>query len=76
MLNMIQQPGQPNNLHALNSAIINAEVRESHRMRYHIVASKMSAYLSNTKEEIEHKMFNHFCGRVLPVTFRDWMVKR
>lgn len=76
MFNMIQQLGKPNNLQALNLAIINAEVRESHRMRYHIVASKMSVYLSNANEEIERKMFNHFCGRVLPVTFRDWMAKR
>jgi hypothetical protein len=76
MLNLIQQLGQPNNLHALNSAIINAEVRESHRMRYHMVASKMSVYLSNANEEIERKMFNHFCEAILPVTFRDWMVKR
>jgi hypothetical protein len=50
-------------------------VRESHRVRYHIVASKMSAYLSNANEEIERQMFNHFCERVLPVTFRDWMKK-
>jgi len=76
MLNLIQQPGQPNNLQTLSSAIINAEVRESHRLRYQIVASKMSVYLSNANEEIEHKMFNHFCERVLPVTFRDWMTKR
>ena len=76
MLNLIQQPGQPNNLQALNSAIINAEVRESHRLRYQIVALKMSVYLSNANEEIERKMFNHFCERVLPVTLRDWMTKR
>ena len=75
MLNLIQQPGQPNNLQTLSSAIINAEVRESHRVRYHIVASKMSAYLSNANEEIKRQMFNHFCERVLPVTFRDWMKK-
>lgn len=75
MLNLIQQPGQPNNLHALNLAIIDAEVRESHRMRYHMVASKMSIYLSNANEEIARKMFNHFCGHILPVTFRDWMAK-
>ena len=76
MLNLIQQPRQQNHLHALSSAIINAEVRESHRLRYQIVALKMSVYLSNTNEEIERKMFNHFCERVLPVTFRDWMNKR
>lgn len=76
MLNLIQQSGQPNNLQALSSAIINAEVRESHRLRYQIVASKMSVYLSNANEKIEHKMCNHFCERVLPVTFRDWMTKR
>lgn len=76
MLNLIQQPGQPNNLQALSSAIINAEVRESHRLRYQIVASKMSVYLSNANEKIERTMFNHFCERVLPVTFRDWMTKR
>ena len=76
MLNLIQQPGQPNNFQALNSAIINAEVRESHRLRYQIVVSKMCVYLSNDNEEIERKMFNHFCERVLPVTLRDWMTKR
>ena len=76
MLNLIQQPGQPNNFQALNSAIINAEVRESHRLRYQLVVSKMSDYLSNANEEIERKMFNHFCERVLPVTLRDWMTKR
>lgn len=76
MLNLIQQPGQPNNFQALNSAIINAEVRESHRLRYQIVVSKMSVYLSNANEEIERKMFNHFCELVLPVTLRDWMTKR
>lgn len=76
MFNLIQKPGQPNNLQALNLVIINAEVRESHRLRYQIVASKMSVYLSNTNEEIERKMFNHFCERLLPVTFRDWMSKR
>ncbi len=76
MLNLIQQPGQPNNFQALSSAIINAEVRESHRLRYQIVVSKMSVYLSNANEEIERKMFNHFCERVLPVTLRDWMAKR
>ncbi len=76
MFKMIQQLGKPNNLQALNLAIINAEVRESHRMRYYIVASKMSVYLSSANEEIERKMFNHFCERVLPVTFRDWMAKR
>ncbi|MEQ1743645.1 MAG: hypothetical protein ABL869_14230 [Candidatus Nitrotoga sp.] len=76
MLNLIQQPRQQNHLQALSSAIINAEVRESHRLRYQIVASKMSVYLSSANEEIERKMFNHFCERVLPVTFRDWMTKR
>ncbi len=76
MLNLIQQPGQPNNFQALNSAIINAEVRESHRLRYQIVVSKMSVYLSNANEEIERKMFNHFCERVPPVTLGDWMTKR
>ena len=76
MLNMIQQLGKPNNLQALNLAIINAEVRESHRLRYQLVVSKMSVYLSNANEEIERKMFNHFCERVLPVTLRDWMAKR
>ncbi len=78
MLNLIQQPGQPNNFQALNSAIINAEVRESHRLKYQIIVSKMSVYLSNANEEIERKMFNHFCfcERVLPVTLRDWMTKR
>ena len=76
MLNLIQQPRQPYHLQALSSAIINAEVRESHRLRYQIVASKMCVYLSNANEEIERKMFNHFCERVLPVTFRDWMTKR
>ncbi|MCE9551153.1 MAG: hypothetical protein K8R50_09160 [Betaproteobacteria bacterium] len=75
MLNLIQQPRQQNHLQALSSAIINAEVRESHRLRYQIVASKMSVYLSSANEEIERKMFNHFCERVLPVTFRDWMTK-
>jgi len=76
MLNLIQQPRQPYHLQALSSAIINAEVRESHRLRYQIVASKMSVFLSNADEEIERQMFNHFCERVLPVTFRDWMTKR
>ena len=76
MLNLIQQPRQPYHLQAFSSAIINAEVRESHRLRYQIVASKMSNYLSNANEEIERKMFNHFCERMLPVTFRDWMTKR
>ena len=75
MLNLILQPKQPYQMQALSSAIINAEVRESHRVRYHIVASKMSAYLSNANEKIERQMFNHFCERVLPVTFRDWMKK-
>jgi hypothetical protein len=76
MLNLIQQPRQSYHLQALSSAIINAEVRESHRLRYQIVASIMSVYLSNANEEIERKMFNHFCEHVLPVTFRDWMTKR
>ena len=76
MLNLIQQPRQQNHLQALSSAIINAEVRESHRLRYPIVVSKMSVYLNNANEEIERKMFNHFCERVLPVTLRDWMTKR
>lgn len=76
MFNLIQKPGQPNDLQALNLAIIKAEVRESHRLRYQIVASKMSDYLSNANEEIERTMFNHFCERLLPVTFYDWMSKR
>ena len=76
MLNLIQQPGQPYHMQALRSAIINAEVRESHRLRYQIVASKMSVFLSNANEEVERQMFNHFCERVLPISFRDWMIKR
>ena len=76
MLNLIQRSRQPYHLQALSTAITNAEVRESHRLRYQIVASKMSNYLSNANEEIERKMFNHFCERMLPVTFRDWMTKR
>lgn len=76
MLNLIQQPRQPYHMQALSSAIINAEVRESHRLRYQIVASKMSVFLSNANEEVERQMFNHFCERVLPVSFRDWMTKR
>ena len=76
MLNLIQQPRQPYHMQALSSAIINAEVRESHRLRYQIVASKMSVFLSNANEEVERQMFNHFCERVLPISFRDWMTKR
>jgi len=76
MLSLIQKPGQPNNLQALSTAIIKADVRESHRLRYQIVASKMSVYLSNANEEMERKMFNHFCECLLPVTFHDWMTKR
>ena len=76
MLNLIQQPRQPYHMQALSSAIINAEVRESHRLRYQIVASKMSVFLSNANEEVERQMFNHFCERVLPVSFRDWMTTR
>ncbi|RFC32930.1 MAG: hypothetical protein DID92_2727745163 [Candidatus Nitrotoga sp. SPKER] len=75
MLNLILQSKQPYQMHALSLAILNAEVRESHRMRYHIVASKMSLYLSNANDEIERQMFNHFCEHVLPLTFRDWMKK-
>lgn len=75
MFNLIQKPGQPNDLQALNLAIIKAEVRESHRLRYQIVASKMSVYLNNANENFERTMFNHFCERLLPVTFRDWMTK-
>ncbi len=76
MHSLIQKAGQPNNIQVLSSAIINAEVRESHRLRYQIVASKMSVYLSNANEEIGRKMFNHFCECLLPVTFQDWMTKR
>lgn len=76
MLSLIQKPGQPNSLQALSLAIINTEMKESHRLRYQIVALKMSVYLKNANEEIERKMFNHFCERVLPVTFHDWMTKR
>ena len=76
MLKLIQKPGQPNNLQALSTVIIKADVRESHRLRYQIVASKMSVYLSKANEEIERKMFNHFCECLLPVTFNDWMTKR
>ena len=75
MLNLTQQPSQPYHMQGLSSAIINAEVRESHRLRYQIVASKMSVFLSNANEEVERQMFNHFCERVLPVSFRDWMTK-
>ncbi|CAH1903944.1 conserved hypothetical protein [Candidatus Nitrotoga sp. HW29] len=75
MLNLIPQPKQPCHMQALSSAIINMEVRESHRVRYRIVASKMSVYLNNADEEIARQMFNHFCEHVLPVTFCDWMKK-
>ena len=76
MLNLIQQPRQPYHMQALSPPIINAEVRESHRLRYQIVASKMSVFLSNANEEVERQMLNHFCERVLPISFRDWMAKR
>ena len=76
MLNLIQETSQPYHMQALSSAIINAEVRESHRLRYQIVASRMNVFLSNANEAVERQMFNHFCERVLPVSFRDWMTKR
>ncbi|CAH1070336.1 hypothetical protein NTG1052_140062 [Candidatus Nitrotoga sp. 1052] len=51
-------------------------MKESQRLRYQIVTSKMSVSLNNANKEIDRHMFNNFCERVLPVTFRDWMSKR
>lgn len=76
MPNLIQQPRQPFHLQTLSSAISVAEVKESQRQRYQIIASNMSAYFNNANERIDHHMFNHFCERLLPVTFRDWMTNR
>ena len=75
MLNLIQQSIKSCHLQALSSAILDAEVKESRRLRFQTVASKMSVYLDNAQEGSEHPMFNHFCKRLLPVTFRDWMRK-
>jgi hypothetical protein len=75
MLNLIQQPIKSCHLQALSSAILDAEVKESQRLRFQTVASKMSVYLDNAQERVEHHIFNHFCERLLPVTFRDWMRK-
>lgn len=75
MLNLIQQPIKSCHLQALSSAILDAEVKESRRLRFQTVASIMSVNLNNAQDEIEHHMFNHFCERLLPVTFRDWMRK-
>ena len=75
MLNLIQQPIQSCDMQALSSAILDTEVQESQRLRFQTVASKMSVYLDSVHEETEHHMFNHFCVRLLPVTFRDWMRK-
>jgi len=63
MLNLIQQPIQSCHLQALSSAILDAEVKEPQRLRFQTVASKMSVYLDNAHEEIEHHLFNHFCER-------------
>lgn len=73
MLNLIQQPIKSCHLQALSSAILDAEVKESRRLKFQTFASKMSIYLDNVQEEIEHQMFNHFCERLLPVTFRNWL---
>ena len=75
MLNLIQQPIKSCHLQALSSAILDAEVKESRRLRFQTVASKMSVYLDNAQEKIEHHMFNQYCEHLLPVTFRDWMRK-
>ena len=75
MIKLIQQPIQSCHLQALSSAIFDTEVKESQRLRFQTVASKMSVYLNSVHEEIEHHMFAHFYVRLLPVTFRDWMRK-
>lgn len=75
ILNLIQQPIQSCHLQALNSAILDTEVKESQRLRFQTVASEMSVYRDSVHEEIEYHMFNHFCAHMLPVTFRDWMRK-
>jgi hypothetical protein len=76
MLNLIQQPERPPHLQAFSAAISVAEIRESQRLKFQIVALKMDSFLNNPDEKLERQMFNHFCERVLPVTFRDWMTKR
>lgn len=75
MIKLIQQPIQSCHLQALNSAILDIEMKESQRLRFQTVASKMSVYRNNVHEDITYQMFNHFCVRILPVTFRDWMKK-
>lgn len=75
MLNLIEQPINSCHLQALSLAILDAEMKQSRRLKFQIFAFKMSIYLGNVQEEIEHHMFNHFCERFLPVTFRTWLKK-
>jgi hypothetical protein len=64
MIRLIQQPIQSYHLRALSSAILDAEVKESQRLRFQKVASEMSVYRDSVHEEINYPMFNHFCVHI------------
>lgn len=76
MRRLIQTNVQPKSLQTLSSAILNTKMRGVYRLRYRTIESKMSVYLNNTYDEDGRRMFNHFCERLLPITFHDWMTKR
>jgi len=50
-------------------------LEDTQRHRFEMIAQKICAPLSCTKNEIEFDIFNRFCERLLPITFCDWMKK-
>ncbi len=72
MLNLIQQDRQPHNSSLTR---IGAGFEDAQRQRIQMIAEKMGARLNSAHVEIERDIFNRFCERLLPVTFRDWMCK-
>ena len=72
MANLIQQDRQPHNP---GLARIGAGLEDAQRQRIQMIAEKMGARLNSTHAEIERGIFNCFCERLLPATFRDWMCK-
>ena len=72
MTNLIQQDRQPHNPGLTR---IGAGFEDAQRQRIQMIAEKMGARFNSAHAEIERDIFNRFCERLLPVTFRDWMCK-
>ena len=72
MTNLIQQDRLPQDP---GLTIIGAGFEDAQRQRIQMIAEEMDARLNSAHVEIERDIFNRFCERLLPVTFRDWMCK-